>query len=73
MKDQRDANQVNYTPQTFKTFEGALENFLKEECPQVGGSRSRHLIVSCIRDMVHKFFPKVDHLYEGLLNPTPLT
>ncbi len=59
------ANQAVYTPQFYKTFLGALEAFLYEECPQLGGFRTRQVLARSIYDMVLKFFPETTHLRQG--------
>lgn len=59
------SNQAVYTPQYYKTFPGALEAFLYEECPQLGGFRTRQVLVKSIYNMVLKFFPKADYMRQG--------
>jgi hypothetical protein len=65
MKKHQSAAAATYTPQTFKTFDGALFSFLERECPQIGGDRTRQVLVRCVHDMVQKFFPQTDHLAPG--------
>lgn len=65
MNKQLTSAQATYTPQMYKSFEGALENFLTEQCPQIGGSMTRQVLVQSIRDMVHKFYPETSHLRPG--------
>lgn len=65
MKKHETAMSATYTPQTFKSFEGALFSFLQNECPQIGGDRTRQVLVKSVSDMVHKFFPATDHLAQG--------
>lgn len=57
--------QANYTPVLYKTFDGALEAFLAAECPQLGGLRTRQVLVQSIRRMVDQFFPNTKHLRAG--------
>lgn len=57
--------QANFNPQHYKSFEGALESFFNEECPQLGGSRTRRLLVDVIRTMVGEFFPSTNNLSAG--------
>lgn len=57
--------QATYHPMRFKTFEGALESFFAEECPQLGGLRTRQVLVQSILGMVHQFFPQTTHLRQG--------
>ncbi len=65
MKKHESAAAAAYTPQTFKNFDGALFAFFEHECPQLGGDRTRQVLVRCIHDMVRKFFPGTDHLEPG--------
>ena len=65
MKKHENAAAATYTPQTFKTFDGALFAFFEQECPQLGGDRTRQVLVRCVHDMVRKFFPRTDHLEPG--------
>ncbi len=58
-------NEATYCPQYYKSFEGALEAFFEQECPQLGGLRTRQVLVQVIADMVHQFFPSTDHLNAG--------
>lgn len=54
-----------YTPQTCKTFGGALGAFFADECPQLAGERTRQLLVHCIEELVGQFFPATNHLRPG--------
>lgn len=54
-----------YEPVHYKTFQGALEAFFEQECPQLGGFRTRKTLVNVIFSMVLKFFPETDHLRQG--------
>lgn len=65
MKKHESAAAATYTPQTFKTFDGALFAFFEQECPQLGGERTRQVLVRCVHDMVRRFFPDTDHLEPG--------
>lgn len=65
MQKRLDYAQSNYTPVLYKTFEGALEAFLAGECPQIGGLRTRQVLVQSIRKMVEQFFPSTTHLHSG--------
>ena len=65
MKKHQSSLEATYTPQTFKSFEGALFSFLRNECPQLGGDMTRQVLVRSIHDMVRKFFPGTDHLEPG--------
>jgi DNA-binding CsgD family transcriptional regulator len=65
MKKHQSSLEATYTPQAFKSFEGALFSFLRNECPQLGGDMTRQVLVQSIHDMVRKFFPGTDHLEPG--------
>lgn len=62
------SNQATYTPQFYKTFSGALEAFFAEECPQLGGFRTRQVLVNSLRNMVLKFFPKTEYMNQGQIS-----
>ena len=51
MKKNISANEAVFNPQAYKTFEGALEAFFHCECPQLGGFRTRHVLVKSILEM----------------------
>jgi len=61
-------NEAVYTPQFYKTFPGALEAFFSQECPQLGGFRTRQVLVKSITDMISKFFPKTTNMSQGQVN-----
>jgi len=65
MKKHESAASAVYTPQTFKSFQGALFSFFAKECPQLGGNMTRQVLVNGIDNMVRKFFPSTDHLSAG--------
>lgn len=65
MKKHQNAVAATYEPQTHKTFEGALCSFFHNECPQLGGDRTRQVLVKEIHEMVRSFFPSTDHLEAG--------
>lgn len=56
---------ATFGPQCFKTFEGALDSFFKEECPEYSGPRVRLALVRGISSMVSDFFPSTSHLKQG--------
>lgn len=71
MKKTIDANQATFQPQAYKCFGGALEAFLCSECPQIGGMKTRQVLVKSITDMVHQFYPETSHMQPGqILWPT---
>lgn len=65
MQTRLDHAQANYTPVLYKTFDGALEAFFAAECPQLGGLRTRQVLVQSVRQMVDRFFPQTTHLRSG--------
>ena len=65
MKKDIDRNHATFCPQAHKSFEGALEAFLSDECPQLGGFRTRQVLVKSILDMVHQFYPETSHMRQG--------
>jgi predicted component of type VI protein secretion system len=65
MKTQASAASAAYTPQSFKNFASALCAFFEDECPQLGGLRTRQVLVNNINEMVCKFFPETTHLRPG--------
>lgn len=65
MKKNVSASEATYSPQAYKTFEGALEAFFYSECPQLGGTRTRQVLAKSILDMVHQFYPETSHMRPG--------
>lgn len=65
MKKQQTHLQATYNPMMHKTFIGALEAFFADECPQLGGSRTRQVLVQAILSMVNEFYPETSHLRQG--------
>lgn len=65
MKNELTKAQAAYNPQFYKSFDGALESFFTHECPQLGGIRTRQVLVASIRQMVGEFFPSTSHLSAG--------
>ena len=60
------AEQVaTYGPQEFKSFPGALNAFFSTECPQLGGQRTRQVLVQSIVEMIARFYPPTTHLRPG--------
>jgi len=58
-------NQATFTPQLYKSFDGALDAFFLQECPQLGGARTRQVLVQSVRQMVEAFFPATTNLRAG--------
>ena len=56
---------TTYAPMRFKTFEGALGAFFSQECPQLGGERTRRMLVQTIMEMIQRFYPETHHLRPG--------
>lgn len=65
MIKQQTAAEQTFMPQSFKCFESALNAFLAQQCPQLGGSLTRQTLVQSIRTMVHQFFPDTSYLKPG--------
>jgi hypothetical protein len=65
MKKFMDRNQTVFGPQQFKNFESALFAFFASECPQLGGERTRRVLVQSIAAMVGTFYPQTTHLRPG--------
>lgn len=65
MNKHLDANQRQFGPQQYKSFEGALFAFFERECPQLGGERTRHVLVQTVAGMVQEFYPQTSHLRPG--------
>ena len=56
-----------YGPMQFKTFEGALGSFFANECPQLGGERTRQVLVQLIADLIGRFYPQTSPLRRKFL------
>jgi hypothetical protein len=65
MNKHLDANQRQFGPQQYKNFEGALFAFFEKECPQLGGERTRRVLVQSIAEMIRRFYPQTTHLQPG--------
>lgn len=65
MNKQISHNQATYTPQEHKSFVSALTAFFANECPQLGGTRTRQVLVQTVDDMRKQFFPETSHLQPG--------
>ncbi len=70
MNKKLSANEAMFTPQHYKTFLGALESFFAQECPQLGGIRTRQVLVKSIYEMVVKFFPESSNMRQGQIQWT---
>ena len=46
MKENITAAFSAYEPVHYKSFQGALDAFFEQECPQIGGSRTRQTLVN---------------------------
>jgi hypothetical protein len=65
MNKHLDANQRQFGPQQYKSFEGALFAFFERECPQLAGDRTRRVLVQTVAEMVRAFYPQTSHLHPG--------
>lgn len=70
MKNVISHNHAVYSPQYYKCFAGALEAFFSQECPQMGGFRTRQMLVQSISNMVHKFYPETTNMKQGQITWT---
>ena len=57
--------QATYGPMQYKCFAGALEAFFAQECPAIGGLRTRQVLVQEVQTMVEQFYPATSHLRAG--------
>jgi DNA-binding CsgD family transcriptional regulator len=65
MKQRIEHNFATYGPMQYKTFEGALESFFANECPQLGGLRTRQVLVQSIHGLVESYYPATSRLKQG--------
>lgn len=65
MNKHLNATQRAFGPQEYKNFEGALYAFFEKECPQLGGERTRRVLVQTIAGMIAAFYPSTSHLKPG--------
>ena len=65
MKTAISINEATFSPQLYKTFAGALGAFFEYQCPHLGGSMMRDVLVKSIYQMVCHFFPETTHLKPG--------
>jgi transposase-like protein len=70
MKQRLELAQSTYGPATHKTFEGALDSFFQNECPQMGGARTRQVLVQSIQGLVQSYFPETSRLQQGQIQWT---
>ena len=65
MKNKISAISASFSPQQYKSFEGALSAFFERECPSLGGFMVRKTVVNAVSDMVSLFYPETSHLKPG--------
>jgi hypothetical protein len=70
MSRQLTHNQEIYGPQQYKSFAGAVDAFFRQECPQLGGSLSRQVLVQTLVGLVARFYPETSHLKPGQITWT---
>jgi DNA-binding CsgD family transcriptional regulator len=70
MKQRIEQGLATYGPMQQKTFEGALGSFFANECPQLGGERTRQVLVQLIAELVGRFYPQTSHLRQGQIQWT---
>ncbi len=59
-----------YGPVQQKSFAGALDAFFTHECPQLGGERTRKVLVQWITQLVDAFYPDRSRLKQGQIQWT---
>lgn len=70
MKERIEQGAATYGPIQHKSFEGALGSFFANECPQLGGERTRQVLVQLITELVGRFYPQTSHLRQGQIQWT---
>ena len=65
MKQRLEQNVGTYGPMQHKSFEGALGSFFANECPQLGGERTRLVLVQLVADLVGHYYPQTTNLRQG--------
>jgi hypothetical protein len=70
MKRRLNQAEATYGPQQHKNFAGALGAFFAQECPQLGGHRTRQVLVQAVTNLVHQFYPETTHLRQGQIQWT---
>jgi len=65
MKSTLTAAQAAYGPAEHKSFAGALGQFFADQCPQLGGTLQRQVIVRAIGRLVEQFYPATTNLRPG--------
>ncbi|MCP4341150.1 MAG: DUF1670 domain-containing protein [Desulfobulbaceae bacterium] len=70
MKKKLDHNRATFNPAAYKNFSGALCAFYEQECPQIGGIRTRQVLVQSVLEMVDTFYPETTHLRQGQITWT---
>ena len=70
MKGRLNRAEANYDPQQHKNFAGALGAFFAQECPQLGGHRTRQVLVQAVINLVHQFCPETTHMRQGQIQWT---
>ena len=57
VKKQQTHLQATYNPMLFQSFAGALEAFFAQARPQLGGFRTRQVLLQAVLGMVGQFYP----------------
>jgi len=73
MKQYANHRAATYGPMQHKCFAGALGAFFAAECPQVGGERTRGVLVGAVVEMVNRFYPETTHLRAGQVQWTTVS
>ena len=70
MSDRLQNARDTFGPQVYKSFEGALNAFIHEECPQLGGQLTRKALVQAIATLVTAHYPATSHMAQGQIRWT---
>ena len=65
MKKSLSSLAASFGPLEKKTFASALNRFLQDQCPQMGGDLTRGVLVTQIQKLVEEFYPPHTHLRMG--------
>ncbi len=70
MRQRAEQIQATYGPVQQKTFGGALDAFFAQECPQLGGERTRKVLVQWLTQLVDAFSPDRSRRRQGQIQWT---
>jgi hypothetical protein len=61
---------ATYAPTSGKSYAGALMQFFTDECPQIGGERTRKALVDALINITNNFYKDTNHLKQGQISWT---